>query len=285
MTDLFYRPLSAGHTWGDSVWSTVDSGAAGTHVPPTATDNAFFSSNDNSSCAVNAAASCLSLDTTKGTGWTGTLSGSFTIAISGGLNFSSTTVCTVTQINFILASSSATVNTNGVTCTTSMFFAGAGSYSLLAALSLGIFNTVSISAGSFSSGGFAITSGVFQISGSTTRSVNITNSTITVGTTSGTPLNLTSTGLTFTSTGSTINISSGSVGTSLALNFAALTYATVNITGAGLWTLNGGPTIGTFSYTSTTNKTDQLILGGNLTVTGVSVGACVRVGPKGKHRL
>ena len=115
MATYYWRPLASGHAWGDSVWSTTDSGGAGTLGPPTSADNAYFSSNDTSSCAINATANCLDLDCTKGTGWTGTLSGSAALNVYGNFTLSAGMTSSATgTISFNATTSGKTITTAGV---------------------------------------------------------------------------------------------------------------------------------------------------------------------------
>ena len=281
MATFYWNPLAAGHAWGDSVWTngSCSGSTPGTAGPPGAGDNAYFSSVDNSGCSLPSDQPCAALDFTQGTGWAGAFTGNghlitaagnvafnsvmtfpsaMALTMSGGTGGTTTTTLITAGQQFLgLAISNAGSGIHTVSLQDTSDFSGNNNGVSIAAnaklLTNG--NTVTTKAFTGSSGGYA----------------DLTNSTININGTSNTLtlLNMSGTFNAPTVTGSIINFVTGAAGSSFSVNFSAFTYATVNITGAGLYTISGGPTIGTFSYTSTTNKTDQLILGGNLTVTGV----------------
>jgi len=142
-----------------------------------------------------------------------------------------------------------------------------GAANITTAFSGGVtFGTVTVTAGTFVTG--ANTHSFTSLtSTSGTRTLTLTGSTINITGTSGTPWNVSTAGtLTFTAASSTINFTGGGAGTSLTQTFGALTYGTISTTGAGLWTAGGALTASSFSYTSTTNKTDSYSLSSNITI-------------------
>jgi hypothetical protein len=124
--------------------------------------------------------------------------------------------------------------------------------------------------GTFNATGRTITLGSWSGTGTSTRTINLTNATVNV--TGSAWLFTTVTGLTFTSTGSTININGSGART---LNFGAIGYGTVNVTGSGVVT--SGNQNATFVNLSIV-KGDSMIVGnwtisGTLTATGPSQSA------------
>jgi hypothetical protein len=83
LADRFVIP-AGGNFSASGTWSATDGGAGGAGVP-TAADNACLS-NQSGNLVIDAASVCLDLDCSRGTGYTGTVSGSSTLAVSGNIN-------------------------------------------------------------------------------------------------------------------------------------------------------------------------------------------------------
>lgn len=241
---------------------TMTAGNIGASVPTTS-DNVFFdAASGTGTVTLTGALACLSLDCTgsptKTFSSTGTLNcaGNFTIvanitwSASGTITFSSTTT-------------GRTITTNGRTLACSTTFNGVGGGWTLGG-PLTIAGTITVTAGTFSSGGFAISCASVTISGSTTRTLNITNSTIT---SSSAWTATTTTNLTFTSTGSTINMTSAGntfAGGGLTYNIVNFTNTTVQV-----FAINGANTFTTLTITNRSSAgVTFFVFGAGQTVTG-----------------
>jgi len=258
----------SGNSWVVSVGGTFAAqtmyAATNNASVPTTADDVFFnaaSGTGSVTITLTGALNCLSLNTT-GSGsltftGTGTLNcaGNFTIvspnawAATGTITFSSTTT-------------GRTITTNARNLSCAVTFNGVGGgWTSAGTLTAG---NLTLTAGTFSSGGFSIFCPSVLISGTTTRTLNITNSLI-VLTAAWTAT--TTTGLTFTSTGSTISLSSNSN----TFNGGGLTYNIVNFTSAAvaLFTINGANTFTTLTITNRSAVgVSFYAIGANQTISG-----------------
>ena len=148
---------------------------------------------------------------------------------------------------------SITLNTAGKTLTIT---------SALTAIATGSGFTISNGSVDFGTG-FTHALGSFSSTGTNTRSITLGANTFNM---SGTLVacNINSTNLTFSGASATINFLATNVLTAL----GGQTYGTVTYPAGGLVTISEGNTFGTLTMTGSTNKTDELRLGGNTTVTG-----------------
>lgn len=271
--------------WSDNTnhWSATDGGAPGASLP-TSSDNVFFTAaSSGAAYAVTADTTVNCLDMTwalpgagvptfQGTSQIVNVYGSLTLVATMVVSFSGSTM------QFLATATGKTITTAGVAPTLNLTFSGSGGgWTLADALTLASARTITITAGTLDTNGQTVTTGFF-VSTSGTRALNITNSTINLAGTSGNIWNATGAGMTFTNTGSTVNFSGGAAGVALTISCSATPFETVNITGPGLWTFNTSFTAKFFNYTSTTNKTDKLVLSatntisanGSLTIAGNS---------------
>lgn len=121
MASYFFRN-TGNSNWGTSTnWSLTDGGGA-TGAVPTATDDAFFS-NNSGNCIVDAAGKvCLTLDFTKGTGFTGTFTCTNTLTVSGNITLNG--AMTYAGAAVLTINASATITSNGITITSSVTCSG-----------------------------------------------------------------------------------------------------------------------------------------------------------------
>ena len=190
------------------------------------------------------------------------VSGSITIPASvqvSGTGFGGATPGTIT----IVAAS--TVSTFGTIINNNIVINAAGAtVTLGTGLTLGSTNTLTVTAGSFTTSGsnYSLTCGAFNSSGTTARSVTLNSSTVTL-TGSGTVWDLTTTtGLTFSGASSTINITD-TTSTAKTFQSGARTYGTVvvgsrtadvNSNGA-IFNFHGAATYATFYFAWTASTT------------------------------
>lgn len=189
--------------------------------------------------------------------------GSLTL-VSGMLANSST----AGTIFFIATSTGKTITTAGVELTSiHVTFSGAGGgWTLQDALSMSAARTLTVSAGTFNSNAKTITTGFF-VSTSGTRTLTLTGSTINLTGAGGMILAFGATAsLTWNVSGSTFNLTGQAAGTTNALAPAGLVFNNFNITGGGFWSTNSTLTAASFSWTSTTSKTDSFSLGATLAI-------------------
>jgi hypothetical protein len=161
-----------------------------------------------------------------------------------------------------------TVTSNGVVfpAFVSITFNGSGGgWTLQDAMSIDSGRTLTVSQGTLNTNAKTVTTGFF-VSTSGTRTLTLDNSTINITGTSGTVWNINASGLTFSATGSTINVNGGTANTSITIVPGSVTYNNFNITAVGAPGYQGGSTVKNFSYTSTTDKRDNLNFSGTLTI-------------------
>jgi len=109
---VYYFRNTGTTTWATATnWSLTDGGGA-TGAIPTASDDAYFS-NLSGNCQLNGTVTCKSLDFSRGTGYTGTLSGTVNVTVAGNITFS--TSMTITATGNLAPSTSCNLNFAGKT--------------------------------------------------------------------------------------------------------------------------------------------------------------------------
>jgi hypothetical protein len=154
-------------------WSTTSGGLGGAAIP-TSSDDVFFDSNSSGVCTIATGnTGCLSLDTT---GFTGTLAGSDSITVSGGMTLGSGMTRTYTgQITFD-GTGSNIITTNGIVLDNVVVLdTTTGTITLGSDLDLGTTTSkfIRLDSGTFTANNFNITLPVFASSNSNTRTLNM----------------------------------------------------------------------------------------------------------------
>lgn len=220
------------------------------------------------------ALACLDITVSAGTVTfaTGT---SPTLDVRGSMTLAAATVWNSTgAITFTSTSTGRTVTTNGVTLSGSVTFNGVGgAWTLGSALTSA--NFVAVSAGTFDTGSYNITTTQFASTGTSTRSVSLGSSTITASIGASNVLSFTSTGITFNAGTSTLvgsNATSGIAGAGLTFYNVAFTSTT-----AGTKTITGANTFNNFAVTApstagiaTVTFDSRQTINGTLSTTGTA---------------
>jgi len=259
MADRFWNP-SAAANWADAnTWAATDGGTPN-QATPTSADNVYFTSTNVNNCTIGANAICLNLDSTGGTGYTGTLAFNQRINIYGSITLSAGMGVTVTAwMMYLYATSTGkTITSAGKILPPIWFYSGTGGWTLQDDLNTAA-NELRFSNGSLICGAHTITCGLFNASSSTTRALNISGSTINCNDWTA----ATVTGLTFTNDASTV-INVLTTGT-----FAGggLTYlGTTNLNTTSI-TISGSNTFNVLTRNGTAAKTDTLTLPAGTTQT------------------
>ena len=264
------------NTTSTTNWSTASGGSGGASVP-TAADSVFFDQAGTYTVTCTGALTCLDITVSAGT-VTFANGTSPTFTISGSMSLLAGTVWSSTGgITFNATTTGKTVTTNGTSLSGGCIFNGTGGgWTLGSALDTGFNNGVSISAGTFSSAGYAITGTTLVINGAGIRTINLSSSTITCITASATALNAsTITNLTFNAGTSQINLS----GVTSGISSGGLTFYNVAFTSttAGSRTITGANTYNNFAVTApssagVTNVTfaAKQTINGTLSTTGTA---------------
>lgn len=229
-------------------WSNA-SGGAGGFGPPTSADDVIFDSLSNATAytvTLLTAPVCRSVTVAGPASGNVTLAGTAAWSIYGSMTLAATGITrTYTgAVTFAATTTGWTITTNGQTLGSNFTFNGVGGGWTLGSAYSNTNTTLQLTAGSFDTGGYSLTTGTIQTSGSATRSLTLGASTITL---SASWNILTTTGLTFSVGTSTINLNGSSGG----FTGAGLTYNNVGITyGAGpLISVGGANTFANFSIT------------------------------------
>lgn len=248
--------VAAGGNWSAAAtWSLSDGGAGGAGAP-SASENAYFS-NQSGSVVVDATATCLDIDFTKGTGYAGTFSGSAALNISGSITLRSGMTRTYNgAIGLVATATGKTIQSNGValasgiTCNSST-----GGWTLSDAISTT--GSISVGAGNFNTAGFAVACAAFSASGTSTLTLGASVLTLTASWT------MVAT-VTFSGASSTITVGSNS-------NFGGggKTYGTVTLTAGQLSnTMTGANSFTNLSLLNTAAKTTGWSTDSNISVSG-----------------
>ena len=277
MADRYW--VGGAGTW-DATSTTNWSATSGGVVPasaPTSADNAIFNSASNATAyavtvGTNAACLDVSIAGPAAGNVTITFAATSVINVYGSWLNAATGVAFTTAVgailNFLATTTGKTVTTNGISFAAILLnFNGIGGYwTLGSALTVSLGNSPTILAGTFDTGGFAMTSNNFLSTTTTNaRTINLNNSTVNCS--GSTPLNLAATNLTFNAGTSTINC------TNAAITFAGgdQTFYNVNFTSAtaaiNLATIFGANTFNDFNVTTTTLQ-KIITLSANQTVNG-----------------
>ena len=254
-------------------WSATSGGAGGASAP-TSADNVIFNSASNATAyAVSVGANAVCADVTIA----GPAVGNVTITIAATsvincygnwTNAATGVVFTTTSgssVNFLATATGKTITTNNVSfVNTNIVLNGAGGgWTLGSAFTSTVGNSILVTQGSFSTGGFACTLNSFSSTGALTRSITLGASTITCSGTS--PLNFSGTGLTFSAGTSTINCS----GITLTFSGNGFTFNNVNFTSTSASVvIQGANTFANLSITSGSGARPSITFSANQTITG-----------------
>jgi len=256
-------------TWdatAGSKWATSSGGAGGASVP-TSTDNVFFDGNSSGTCTLSASSVCNNLDCT---GFTGTISHptATDLNVYGNLKFvagMTYTIGSVTSaINFNATTTGHTID-SGTKVLGNIFFLGVGGGQTLASALTATGATITVTRGSFDTGNFNINAGSFASSNSNVRSIALGSSTLTLTGTSPV-IFTTATNLTFNAGTSTISTTDTN-----AITFASGSQTFYDYTAGSrgtTTTLTGDSTFRNFNIAGSAGSASELVLGGNLTITG-----------------
>jgi hypothetical protein len=257
VADRYFINGGVNSNWSTSGnWSATDGGAGGAGVP-TSADNAYFS-NLSPNCVVDTTANCLDLDFTKGTGYTGTFSGTAELNVYGSLTLSaSMTRSGTSTVRMKATSTGKTITSNGKTIYSIDFNGVGGGWTLQDALSAIV--VILLTNGSVDTNGKAVSCTYATCEASTALTLGTT--TLTLGSAGAGTWNMAS-GCTFSGASSTININcSGFFG-------GGKTYGTINVTNPDGNTFGGANTFTNLTITGSAVKTGSVPLSANQTVTG-----------------
>lgn len=231
---------TAGTKWA------LTSGGAGGQAVPTSADDVFFDASSGANTVTISVATCKSLNCT---GFTGTFSGTATIAVAGsvtlvaGMTFPNT-------IGFTLTGTG-TLTTAGKTLGATEVSGSGITVTLGGALTLQIAATFTLTQGTFDTANYNFTTGSLSSNNSNTRTLTLGSSTVSVP---GTITFTTSTN--FTLNAGTSTISTGGAAGGITHNLGGLTYYnfTFTTTGNGEFTITGANTFNNFTITGGTSS-------------------------------
>jgi fibronectin-binding autotransporter adhesin len=263
-------------------WATTSGGAGGSAVP-TAADDVFLDASSGASTVTSSTTSCRSLNFTGFTGtFIHTAGTTLTIgdATAGASNIALKLVSGMTYTlgnavssGFKFASTSATTQTidsGGKTLAAVTFDGVGGSWQLISGLTAGASATVTLTNGTFDTNGQTCSWGGFAL-GVGTKTLNMGASSVTVTASSGTPWSVTTNSAGFTLNAGTSTITNTNTNTTMA--FGNNTYYNI-IAPAATVTYSGNFTCNNFTCTPAAGSGTLIILGGNLTVTGLLTLQC-----------
>jgi hypothetical protein len=275
MADRYW--VGGAGTWDATTttnWSASSGGAGGASAP-TSADNVIFNSASNATAyAVTVGTNANAADITIAGPAVGnvTITSAATSVINcygSWLNSATGVVFTTTTgatINFLATTTGKTVTTNNVTlgAMTVTFNGVGGGWTLGSAFTHT--QVITVTAGSFDTGNFAVNSGGFSSSNSNIRTVTLGSSTLTITGTAAWTFT-TTTNLTFSAGTSTITCS----GASPTFAGGALTYSTVSFTStsSGTTTITGANTFTTLSQATVASAAIRVVsIGADQTVSG-----------------
>ena len=261
-------------------WSDTSGGAGGASVP-TSVDDVFFTNLSTGTCTISAGNT--GAKSINCTGFTGTLTGTAAITVSGNVTLVAGMAYGYSGIMTINATSTFTSagksNIGSIT-----FNASVGTFTLADALSLAFDRTFTLTTGTLNLNGFTLTTGIFSSSNANTRSITFGSANIAlISTTAATTILImgNANNFTFTGTGGfTRNMAAtatvdfgGSVGFGLITNCPNLT---VNA-GASTLTITNGSEFKDVNFTGSTctvqgnyNACGTLTLASGGTYTGLT---------------
>jgi hypothetical protein len=236
-------------------WSTSSGGSSGA-IAPTAWDNVTIDASSGTGTITCTGATCQDLTVTTANAIILGAVGS-TLSVYGGLSYPSggsfNAAASSWTITFAATTTGKTITPNGKTLPSVNFNGLGGGWTLVGALTCGSGAVVTLTAGSFTSGGNPITANGFAISGSLTRTFDITNSTLSYAGTGNSWSASTTINLTFVSTGSTIigtaASASGFLGGGLTYNNLTIS----NLIETANYTLSGGNTFNNLTIGNATS--------------------------------
>jgi hypothetical protein len=168
-------------TWNTSSttnWSASSGGPNGASVP-TAADSVFFDQAGTYTVTTTGSLTCLDFTVSAGTvAFTNT----GTITVSGSMSLlAGTTWGGSMGLAFNATTTGKTVTTNGVVLGNTSFSGAGGYWTLGSALTVGSTSSITVLAGTFDTGGYAVSCGIFNSSNSNVRTIKLNSSTINVG--------------------------------------------------------------------------------------------------------
>lgn len=242
-------------------WATSSGGPGGASVP-TSADDVYFTSQSTGTCTISAGNTGAKSITC--TGFTGTLTGTSAITVSGSVTLGAG--MTYSHTGEVTFNGTGTLTTAGKVFT-SVRVNGIGiTLTLGDALNIS-FGRLAVTQGTFNTANFSVTAGSLDFSSSSTRTINLGSSTISL-ISDGTQVNLTGANLTFNAGTSQINVNSINGGTISASNqtFYNVSFTTVSATVHNIF---GNNTFNNLSIAPTSvNDMQTLVLGGNQTING-----------------
>jgi len=246
---------NAGTKWA------LTSGGAGGQAVPTSADDVFFDGASGASTVTIATGNTGAKSITC-TGFTGTIAGSATIAVSGSVTL--VAGMTFTYSGQFTLDATGTLTSAGKTLGSVLISSG-GTATLGDALTCT--GTITVSSGTFNTANFNVTASDITSSNSTVRTITLGSSTVTLS--SNAPIGFsTSTNLTFNANTSQINCS----GTSIVFSGGSQTFYNVSFTstvGGALHTINGTNTFNNLTVTPpATSFRNQLLFSANQTING-----------------
>ncbi len=273
---------------GTGTWSSTDttnwsdtSGGSGGFSVPTASDNVFFDAGSDSGGTFVVTIPTLTAQVCNditisgldfGMTLTGTIGG---LIVSGSLEFPATnfTRTYTGPTTFNATTSGKTITTNGVAFGGNVTFNGVGGeWTLGSALSVGT-STITLTNGTFDTGGYNVTAGFFSSSNTNIRTVNLNASTVTLSNTWSLSTN---TNATVNAGTSEIIMTSGSG----AFSGGGFTYYNVSSTstssGNAVFSFSGNNTFNNLSITAPSSSGEKLVnissetINGTFTATGAS---------------
>jgi hypothetical protein len=249
-------------TWNATVgtkWAATSGGAGGESVP-TIADDVFFDANSTGTVTINLPGGGTVAKSINCTGFTGTIAGTsgtgnFTVAGSvtlvAGMTYTNSGTATFTGTGTLITAgktfSNVTVNGSGITLTLGDALNASG-------------RTITVTAGTFDTAGYAVTSLSLSSSNTNTRAITLGASTLTHSAAGAIDFS-TSTNLTFNANTSQINLSASNP----TVNGGSVTFYNVSFTtGSGTKGIAGANTFNDLSVTGSA----ALVLFDNQTVSG-----------------
>ena len=271
MADRFWRGgTGSWNAVAGTKWASTVGGAGGASVPTSADDVFFDATSGAVTCDIafgNTGAKSINC-----TGFTGTLTSSADITVSGNITFVSGMTLSLT--NNVTVDGIATLISGGKSYN-NLTINGAG-ITVVLGDALSVASGFTVSLGNFATNNYNVTAGSLSSNNSNTRAINLGSSILTVGSVA--PINfLASTNLTFNAGTSQINVSattptfSGGSVTFHNVNFTSTTVSTRTMSGANTFnnlTLNASAT-GLSTLSLSANQT----INGTLTCSGSSATA------------
>lgn len=257
-------------TWDNTAgtkWAATSGGAGGASVP-TNIDDVFFDANSTGVVTIGIFGG--TAKSVNCTGFTGTLTGSTGLNVSGSVTLVAGMTYSVTGPLFIDATG--TLITAGKTLNHSITFsASGGTVTLGDALTLSSTRTLVFSQGTFDTANFSVTAGFIDGSTSFTRAITLGSSTITLNGIGNVIDFTTTTGLTFTAGTSQINITDSAP----TLIGGGRTFYNVSFTSAtaGIRSITGTNTFNNLTLTASALGLSTLELAANQTVNGAFTSA------------